>query len=65
MKEYEFVIHYMKDGRGAENRQTGKFSCDADAKERGREILREAKRDVNAHLVTINRIERRHVVSYC
>jgi hypothetical protein len=64
MKEYLFVVHYVKDGRGATEKHTENFSCDADAMVRGREILKEAKRDINAYMVSVHRLERIHVVSY-
>ena len=64
MKKYLFVIHYVKDGRGAVKKHTEEFSCDADAMVRSREILREAKRDINAYMVSVHRLERIHVASY-
>lgn len=64
MKKYLFVIHYVKDGRGVFKKHTESFDCDADAMERGREILKEAKRDINAYMVSVHRLERIHVVSY-
>lgn len=64
MKRYLFELHCVNET----NYHHEMFECDADAQIRAREILREAKRDVNAFIISIyqknNSGDWKHIVSY-
>lgn len=54
MKKYLFELHFQnKDLTYNANYHQEHFECDADAMIRAREILKEAKRDVNAYLISV------------